>query len=61
MRKKYISIQFLNTGAKLLATRGPNLSKFLLTIHRILENCTIRLFDDQSKIIFLQVCQFLAV
>jgi hypothetical protein len=28
MRKKYMSIQFLNTGAKLLATRGPNLSKF---------------------------------
>jgi hypothetical protein len=24
MRKKYISIQFLNTGAKLLATRGNN-------------------------------------
>ena len=28
MRKKSISIQFLNTGAKLIATRGPNLSKF---------------------------------
>jgi hypothetical protein len=28
LRKKYISIQFLNTGAKLLATRGSNLSKF---------------------------------
>ena len=27
MRKKYISIQFLNTGAKLLVTRGPNVSK----------------------------------
>jgi hypothetical protein len=25
MRKKYISIQFLNTRAKLLTTRGPNL------------------------------------
>ena len=28
MRKKYISIQFLNTGAKLIATRGPNVNKF---------------------------------
>jgi hypothetical protein len=28
MRKKYISIQFLNTGEKLLVTRGPSLSKF---------------------------------
>jgi hypothetical protein len=28
MRKKYISIQFLNTGAKLLATRGPIITLF---------------------------------
>ena len=44
MRKNYSSIQFLNTGAKLLTTQ------ILLTIHRIFENCTMRLFDDQSNI-----------
>jgi hypothetical protein len=33
MRKKYISIQFLNTGAKLLATRGLRRRDIISRLH----------------------------